>query len=148
MIDHPIPVLPTRQPTRIHLLSRQSQDWRGTTTTLNISHTPHISHQQVTRYAFSTQTTNNNTPFTGATSNPASGQLYQIGTLLKGRKGMTWNHSTANEIGRLAQGVVTCMPTSNIIILFIPHSTKSKKKKEHTVSCCDRLDAKSGKETG
>ena len=96
-----IPTIPTRNPTRINLLTRQPQG--------------HIAHQKTARYAFAARAIVNlqspisnliaiNIPFASGVIDPTIGQLCESGTLLKVNEKMEWQHSTANEIRFLAQG--------------------------------------------
>ena len=65
----------------------------------------------------------------GFSINPTTGNLCEIGALFKGNKGAAWNHSTTNDLGRIAQVVGTCIPTCTSTIFCIPHSEKHKDKK-------------------
>ena len=59
-----------------------------------------------------------------AAVNPATGKMCEYGALLKGSEGAEWNHATALEFGRLAQGVGTEIPTGSNTIFFIDHALK------------------------
>ena len=67
--------------------------------------------------------------FTGAVLDPATGNLCEIGALLKGSEGAAWEIASANEIGWLAQGVGTEMLKGMNTICFTPHDNKTKNKK-------------------
>ena len=61
--------------------------------------------------------------------NPASGQALEYQHLIRGPNGNTWIKAPANDLGRLAQGVGTCMPTGTNTVFFvakpaIPHGPK------------------------
>ena len=91
---------------------------------------------QGVRYSFVAQSITNHPPIyhhhlptdliAGAAIDPSTGQLYEIGALLAGSEGDAWRTSTANEIGRLAQGVGTCMPHGTDTIFFIDLTSKPK----------------------
>ena len=60
---------------------------------------------------------------------PVSGQALEYQHLICGPDGATWIKALANNLGRLAQGVGTCMPTGTNTVLFvakssIPHDRK------------------------
>ena len=58
--------------------------------------------------------------FTGAVLDPATGNLCEIGALLKGSEGAAWGIASANEIGRLAQGIGTDMLKGDEYYSFHP----------------------------
>ena len=51
---------------------------------------------------------------------PTTGASLEYGHLIKGPTKSIWENSFANEIGRLAQGVGTRMPSGTNTIFFIP----------------------------
>ena len=67
--------------------------------------------------------------FAGAALDPATGNMCEIGALLKGSEGAAWEIASANEIGRLSQEVGTRIPKGTNTIFFIPHDKKPKNKK-------------------
>ena len=50
---------------------------------------------------------------------PASGQALKYRHLICGPNGATWIKALANNLGRLAQGIVTCMPTGTNTVFFV-----------------------------
>ena len=60
---------------------------------------------------------------------PTSGQALEYWHLIRGPNGDTWIKALANDLGRLAQGVGTHMPTGTNTVFFvaksaIPHGRK------------------------
>ena len=54
-----------------------------------------------------------------AVINPITGESQEYHKLIKGPKRDFWIRAFANDLGRLAQGVGTCMPKGNNTIFFI-----------------------------
>ena len=54
---------------------------------------------------------------------PASGQALEYWHLIRGPDGATWVKDLANNLGRLAQGVGTRMPTSTNNVFFVAKSS-------------------------
>ena len=60
---------------------------------------------------------------------PTSGQALKYWHLIRGPNGDTWIRALANDLGRLAQGVSTRMPTGTNTVFFVaksatPHGRK------------------------
>ena len=51
--------------------------------------------------------------------NPARGQALEYWHLIRGPNTNTWFKALANDLGRLAQGVVTRMPTGTNTVFFV-----------------------------
>ena len=54
---------------------------------------------------------------------PASGQALEYRNLIRGPDRATWVKALANDLGRRAQGVGTCMPTSTNTVFFVAKSS-------------------------
>ena len=54
---------------------------------------------------------------------PAIGQALKYWHLIRGPDGATWVKALANNLGRLAQGVSTRMPTSTNPVFFVAKSS-------------------------
>ena len=50
---------------------------------------------------------------------PANGQALEYWHLIRGPERSTWVKALANDLGRLAQGVITSMPTITNNVLFV-----------------------------
>ena len=78
------------------------------------------------RYAQSTRhlnaTENRHTNHANTVINTNTGQSLEYSLLMCGPDKVIWKTSLANDLGRLAQGVGTRMPTDTITLFFVPRS--------------------------
>jgi hypothetical protein len=75
--------------------------------------------QQANSVTFSANRPIHQQEYVNAVVGDVTGQIYEYCHLIKMLQREIWEHSFANEIGRLAQGVGTRMPTGTNTIFFI-----------------------------
>ena len=112
--DKDDPVLQSRYPLRPRTRPSPYNRWKGGTQPRYVSALSHLIQKK---------------DQANVVIDPASGQALKYRHLIRGPNGDTWIKALTNDLGRLAQGVGTRMPTGTNIVFFvaefaIPHGRK------------------------